>query len=169
VRLVLALALVGCGGSTPAAPPPPPVANKVVPTPPPPPIDDPKCAGNLTPHRETMREGQLTELAAFGKQGIYAGASHSHFADGGYEMTLMLEIFGEKWLPDSRDRGYHAIGDHCVRIVKVTGNELELDIAIQPAHAYDDGRCHMGCCTTEAQQKLGPGGEQECCFCPDNP
>jgi len=168
VRGLVVLALAACGGGTPAASAPP-VANKVVPAPPPAPLHHPKCTGELRPHRETLRFGELTELAAFGKQGIFKGAMHEHYADGGYAMLLDLEIFGDKWLPDARDRGYHAFGDHCVRIAAATKDEVELDVAIQPDHAYDAGRCHMGCCVTEAQQKLGPGGEQECCFCDDDP
>jgi hypothetical protein len=54
----------------------------------------------------------------------------------------------------------------CLRIVTSTDDRLELDVALQPAHAYDSGRCHVACCRDHTP---GPGGEIECCFCADTP
>jgi len=158
------IALLGCGST----PPPSPLAHRTEPAAAAP-IVDPGCAGPLSPHRETLLRGVETEVAAFGKRARYLGQSHDPFDDGTTAVVLSIEVFGEPWLPDARDRAFHAFGDHCVRVVSSTADELELEVALQPAHQYDQGRCHLGCCEPSAQQQLAPDGSIECCFCSDDP
>lgn len=133
------------------------------------PLVDPKCAGTLYPHRETLAVGRVTEIAAFGEQGTYRGASIYHFEDGTFNTILSLEVFGQPWMPDAGDHGLHAFGDHCVRIVDSSDAQIILEVALQPDHVYDSHRCHMGCCVTEAQRQQAPDGSVECCFCSDAP
>jgi hypothetical protein len=163
MRQLILLALLGCGSKAP--PPPAPIAHHTTLAP----LVDPKCAGTLFPHRETLVRGRLTEIAAFGKQATFHGESFDHGGDGSYAVMLSLEVFGEPWLPDARDRGLHAFGDHCVRIIDASGAKVVLDVALQPAHVYDPYRCQMGCCVTESQRQQAPDGSVECCFCPDAP
>jgi len=165
VRRLVLVAFLGCG----SAPPPPPLAHHAEPAPPSAPVVDPGCAGTLSPHRETLVRGVETEIAAFDRRATYRGQSHDQFDDGTSAVVLSLELFGEPWLPDARDRSFHAFGEHCVRIVSITGDRLELDVALQPSHAYDSHRCQMGCCVTRAQQQPAPDGSIECCFCRDDP
>jgi hypothetical protein len=157
---------LGCGNTPPPAPP---IAHHTTPAAPPAPVVDARCTGNLSPHREALVRGRPTEIAAFGKQATYHGQSHDHFDDGSTAIVLSLDVFGEPWLPDARDRAFHAFGDHCVRIVDSGDARLVLDVALQPAHVYDPERCQMACCVTEAQRQPAPDGSIECCFCPDDP
>jgi len=99
--------------------------------------------------------------------GTYRGMSHDHFDDGTYARVIQLELFGETWLPDARDRGTHALGTHCVRIVSSDDDRVVLDIALQRAHAYEPSRCEMGCCPPGGS--TAPDGTEECCFCSDEP
>lgn len=118
-------------------------------------------------HRETLERGREQEIAYGGLTGIYRGVSYDHYDDGTFAMLLQLELFGEPWLPDARDRGTHALGTHCVRLVSADDDRAVLDIAIQPAHAYDPSRCEMGCCPPGGS--TAPDGTEECCFCSDKP
>ncbi|MCZ7686779.1 MAG: hypothetical protein M5U28_51750 [Sandaracinaceae bacterium] len=54
-----------------------------------------------------------------------------------------------------------------MRIASVGEDRVELDVALQPAHLYDPGRCQMGCC--RADDPPAPDGTVECCFCSDEP
>ncbi|MBA3457990.1 MAG: hypothetical protein H0T42_33210, partial [Deltaproteobacteria bacterium] len=161
------LAVIGCGGT--AAPPSPPLAHHT--TPPPVPADAVAagpCAGDLRWHRETLVRTRETTIAASGERATYRGWSHDNFDDGSTAIVLSLDVSGQPWLPDARDRSVHAFGDHCLRIFSATSDRLELDVALQPAHEYDPHRCHMGCCRSEAQSRT-PDGTEECCFCSDDP
>lgn len=132
----------------------------------PPAARDPKCAGDLTPHREVLARGRPTEVARDGVRATYRGRSEDLFDDGTTAIVLSLDVDGESWLPDARDTGFHAFGEHCLRVVTSSDDRLELDVALQPAHVYDPGRCHAACCRDHTP---APDGTIECCFCSDAP
>ena len=100
-------------------------------------------------------------------RGSYRGTTIDHFEDGRSETVVSLELFGSPWLPDARDRAYHAFSDHCVRLVAVGADQVELEVALQAANEYDSHRCHVGCCAPGAAR--APDGSEECCFCSDKP
>ena len=165
MRPLILVMVLGCGST----PPPPPLAHHAEPAQAPAPVADPRCAGQLVPHRETLRRDSETEIAAFGKRATYRGQSEDVFDDGTTAVVLSLVVFGDPWLPDARDRSVHAFGEHCLRIIESSETKLVLDVALQPAHKYDDHRCQMSCCVTPEQQKPAPDGSIECCFCSDAP
>jgi len=167
VRRLWILVVLGCGSTPP--PPPPPLAHKATPAPLSAPVVDARCAGDLAFHRETLVRGRETEIAGMGERATFRGEQFDHGGDGTSAVILQLEVFGEPWLPDARDRGVHAFGDHCLRIIEASGDRIELDVALQPAHQYDSHRCKISCCVTSAQQKPAPDGSIECCFCADDP
>lgn len=166
MRSLVVVALLGCGGS----PPPAPLLANIPPTPAPIsiPVVPASCAGDLAFHRETLVRGRETEIAAMGHRATYQGEQRDHFDEGRSEVLISLELFGQAWLPDAGDRGVHAFGEHCVRIVDANATQVVLDVALQPAHAYDPHRCHLGCCASEARSRT-PDGNGECCFCADDP
>lgn len=161
-RALLPIWLLAFACSSPARPAP-------VPSTPPPPSTaaEPPCAGELAFHRETLLRGRTTEIARGGRAAVYHGSTHDQYDDGTTAMLLSLEVFGHPWLPDARDRAIHAFDQHCVRIASVGEDRVELDVALQPAHLYDPGRCQMGCC--RADDAPAPDGTVECCFCSDEP
>jgi hypothetical protein len=110
--------------------------------------------------------GRSTEIARGGVRATYRGHSEDHFDDGTTAIVLSLEVDGEPWLPDARDRVFHALGKHCLRIVTSGDDRLELDVALQPEHEYDPERCHASCCRDDTR---APDGTIECCFCSDAP
>ena len=111
--------------------------------------------------------GSERDIAFGGKRGVYRGSSRDHYADGTTILLLSLELFGMPWLPDARDRSFHALGDHCVRIVDAAEDRVDLEVALQAEHEYDSWRCQMGCCAPGASRT--PDGTDECCFCSDAP
>jgi len=153
-------ALVAC--SDPARPP------VIINTPPPPaPVTpDPACAKLATSHRVVVPRDTETALSRDGR-GVYRGTTIDHFADGHSETVVSLELYGSPWMPDARDRAYHPFGDHCIRLVAVGADQVELEIALQASHAYDAHRCHVSCCAPGASR--APDGSEECCFCSDQP
>lgn len=161
----MALLVFGVACSDPARPPvvtappsPPRVARTAAP--------DPVCAKLLPVHREALPRGREVVISRDGR-GIYRGSSIDHLADGSSATLLSLEIFGEPWLPDDRDRAFHPFGDHCVRLVGSTADRIELEVALQASHQYDSHRCEMGCCPPGGS--TAPDGTEECCFCSDAP
>lgn len=137
------------------------------PTPPQPVVAKPDpCATLATPHRVALKKGIETNISRDGR-GLFKGSSVDHHADGTSATVLSLEVLGSPWLADERDREYHPFGAHCVRLVAVTADQLELDVALQSSHEYDDHRCHVSCCAPGASR--APDGSEECCFCSDKP
>jgi len=128
---------------------------------------DATCAGNLRAHRVTLELDRETEIAAGGERATYHGQSEDLYDDGTSAIVLALDVLGQPWLPDARDTGFHAFGEHCVRVVTSTDHRLELEVALQPAHEYDDHRCQFSCCA--APEQRAPDGSVECCFCSDAP
>jgi hypothetical protein len=161
--VVLPLFAIACSNVAAPAPisntPPPPSAPVTITASP--------CPADLVFHRETLVRGRTTEIARGGLTAIYHGATHDQYDDGATAMLLSLEVFGQPWLPDARDRTLRAFDRHCVRIASATEERVELEVAIQPAQEYDPARCHMGCCGPGESQ--APDGTVECCFCSDEP
>ncbi len=110
--------------------------------------------------------GRRTEIARGGVYATYHGQSTDHFDDGTFAIVLQIELSTGPWLVDARDTAFHPIGEHCVRLVSSSGDRAELDVALQPAHAYDAARCHAACCRDHTP---APDGTIECCFCSDAP
>jgi hypothetical protein len=124
------------------------------------------CAKLAASHRVTLSLNTETKISRDGR-GVYRGSSIDHFEGGRSATVVSLELFGSPWLPDERDRAYHPFGEHCARLVAVSGDRVELEIALQAAHEYDTHRCAMSCCASGASR--APDGTEECCFCSDQP
>ncbi len=152
------LILVACSNPPRTSPPPPPAPVPL-------PKLDPACASLARSHRVVLARDKETWISRDGR-GVYRGSSIDHFEDRS-ETVVSLELFGSPWLPDARDRAYHALRDHCVRLVAVGADQVELEVALQAANAYDSHRCHVGCCAPGAS--TAPDGSEECCFCSDEP
>jgi hypothetical protein len=155
------LVLASCSGDPPRQPTP--IAHHVVP-----PVPEPRCVGTLKMKRVTLERGRDTELA-WDLRATYRGSSEDVFADGTTATMLHLELAGGKqWLPDVRDTALHRVGEHCMRVVTSSQDrvELELDVTKRPGAEM---RCEFSCCVTPEQRKPAPGGEIECCMCPDDP
>jgi hypothetical protein len=163
VRAVLLLVL-GCSeparapvASPPSSPPAPFVWPKK--------LDDAACKELAAVHRQTLPRDQEVKISRDGR-GRYHGLSIHRVEDRSFTM-LVLELFDKPWFPDPRDRTYSAFGEHCVRLVEVNADRVEIEVALQAAHQYDSHRCEMGCCPEGAS--IAPDGTEECCFCSDVP
>lgn len=159
---MLLVVLASCSGEPPR--PPLPLAHHVAP-----PAVEPRCVGTQKMKRVTLERGRDTKLA-WDLRATYRGSSEDVFADGTTATILHLDLAaGKQWLPDVRDTALHRVGDHCIRIVASSQDRVELELDVTKRPGERAMHCALACCVTPEQRKPAPGGEYECCICPDDP
>ena len=149
-----ALWLVACSSATS---PPVAVQNQAAPR--------PDSCDQVKTARVIAAKGEAVRLAG-DKRLVYQGSSQDHHQDGSWAVVLEPEVAGSPWLPDLGDTVFHRIDGRCMRIVRLVGDALELQVEAAALAPPKEPDCRMNCCETEASRQPAPGGEYECCMCP---